>query len=101
VAKDGVVVGEVDEEVDAFVSASTTEHRVGNYVVRETTVYASRDGSAKLSPAILRATGGQKDVDVHVGDLEAGSYVFIMGGAGMMDRWVRVQGDAVRTSRTP
>jgi hypothetical protein len=97
----GSVVGSVDDEVKAFSSSSTTEHREGNYIVRETVYQRHFDGTTKWSPAILRATGGAKDVDVRVEGVEVGSYVFFTAWSGVLEKWVRLRGDAIRPSSTP
>jgi hypothetical protein len=100
-AAGGSAVGAVDDEVSAFVSASTSQQRQGNYIVRTTVVSANFDGSAKWSPAILKATSGDKDVDVRVKGVEAGSYVFFTPTLLMMEKWIRLRGDAVRPSSRP
>jgi hypothetical protein len=91
-------IGAVDDEISAFVATSTTEHREGDYIVRETRTYSSFDGSAKWSSAILKVTGGNKAVDVRVEGVDVGSYVFLTPGSGMSDKWIRLRGDAVRPS---
>lgn len=100
-AAGGVVVGVVDDEVNAFVSASTSEHREGRYIVRETVSHQRLDGSYKWSPAILEATQGARNVDLRVSGLDVGCYVFLTPGSGMMEKWVRLRGEAVRPSNTP
>jgi hypothetical protein len=100
-AAGGVIVGAVDDEVNEFASASTSEHREGPYVVRETVSYHHFDGSSKWSPAILEATQGARNVDVRVHGLDVGCYVLLTFGSGMMEKWVRLRGEAVRPSSTP
>ncbi len=95
---DAKAVGQFGTSVDATVSVSTSETRVGSRVYVNTETKVTREGTAKLSANVLRATEGDAGRDARVQSVGASALFWYYGGTGYSNLSVDVDGDVVRAT---
>lgn len=83
-------VGKVDVEVEEV--HTVTSHKEGNYQV--TTHSWHKEGANKASFAVMTATQGKRDLDVHVDKISAGAYAQTPLFYVRTKTWVGVEGNA-------
>jgi len=83
-------VGNVDVEVEEV--HTVTSHKEGNTTV--TTHSWKKEGANKASFAVMAATQGKRDVDVHVEKVSAGAYAQTPLFYVRTKTWVGVEGNA-------